>query len=440
MDSIPLSIIALNPISLGMMTMLAVVLLLILLSAFVCAASNAFSTLMADDSDSDTEDNYDDDIVSPLFDNPKYLISTIRILEVFADSALIILFVVLLDSIFNIHSFLLRLVVFATIITLVIVIFCKLIPTYIALHNPQKTATTTAGLVRISQKIFFPLKKLFAGPLSLADQKLSTHKHQANISIDDLSQALELTSENITEDTDILKGIVTLGNTDVASIMTQRPDITAIELKTSFDKVISEIARSEYSRIPVYNNTIDNIRGILYAKDLIPHIDKGSNFKWQALVRPPYYVPETKKTDDLLQEFQANKIHIAVVVDEFGGTSGIVTMEDVLEEVVGEISDEHDDDDRLYTIDSDGAYLFEGKIPLSDFFKTTDINPDDFSDYIEDVDTLAGLILELNGNFPESGDRIIHKQYTFEIKEIEGQRILKIKLTIGKNSPEPSDD
>lgn len=464
LDSIPLSIIELQPLSIGMAILFAVVLSLILLSAFVSAANSAFLHLISSDSEPlNSENQLSEDPeffdkqsamnrvpvaerrkelseISDLIKNPKYLISTILILEVVVDSALIIASVLFLDNILVIRPFVFKLFVCAAIITVTILLFCKVIPKNIALHNPIATAVSATGVIKTAQKILLPLNKVFAGPLSVIDKKLSSHKHSTNISIDDLSQALELTSDNIAEDTDILKGIVTLGSTTVASIMTPRLDMTAIEIRTPFDKVIAEIAQSEFSRIPVYNNSLDNIRGILYAKDLIPHIDKSANFKWQTLIRPPYFVPETKKTDDLLQEFQSYKIHIAVVVDEFGGTSGIVTMEDVLEQVVGEISDEHDEDNRLYTKDTDGSFIFEGKISLSDFFKIKDITPEDFDDYTENVDTLAGLILELKGNFPEVNELIKHRQYVFEVKEIEAQRILKVKLSVDNNKKALSDE
>ena len=268
---------------------------------------------------------------------------------------------------------------------------------------------------------------------SVVNKRLAKHKHGSNLSMDELSQALELTSDAIQEDTDILKGIVNFGNITAAGVMTSRLDMVTLDVTTPFDKVIDCIVEHEYSRIPVLQGSIDNIRGVLYAKDLIPHINKGPYFKWQTLIRQPYFVPETMKLDDLLQEFQKNKIHIAVVVDEFGGTSGMVTMEDVLEEVVGEISDEYDVDNSLYTKQNDGSYVFEAKIMLTDFFKATDIDSEDFEDITEEVDTLAGLILELKGDFPEQNEVITYKNYEFKIVAINARRILKVKFNTMRN-------
>ena len=254
--------------------------------------------------------------------------------------------------------------------------------------------------------------------------------------MDELSQALELTSDTIQEDTDILKGIVNFGNLTAAGVMTSRLDMVTLDSTAQFDKVIDCIVEHEYSRIPILQGSIDNIRGVLYAKDLIPHLNKGPFFKWQTLIRQPYFVPETMKLDDLLQEFQKNKIHIAIVVDEFGGTSGMVTLEDVLEEIVGEISDEYDVDNSLYTKQNDGSYVFEAKIMLTDFFRATDIDSEDFEDITEEVDTLAGLILELKGDFPKLNEEITYKNYKFKIVAMNARRILKVKFNIILNSRE----
>ena len=291
-----------------------------------------------------------------------------------------------------------------------------------------------AGILKSLRSILKPFVWILVSSTSVVNKRLAKHKHSNNLSMDELSQALELTSDAIQEDTDILKGIVSFGNLTAASVMTSRLDMVTLDSTAQFDKVIDCIVEHEYSRIPILQGSIDNIRGVLYAKDLIPHLNKGPFFKWQTLIRQPYFVPETMKLDDLLQEFQKNKIHIAVVVDEFGGTSGMVTLEDVLEEIVGEISDEYDVDNSLYTKQNDGSYVFEAKIMLTDFFRATDIESEDFEDITEDVDTLAGLILELKGDFPKLNEEITYKNYKFKIVAMNARRILKVKLNIIHNS------
>ncbi len=246
----------------------------------------------------------------------------------------------------------------------------------------------------------------------------------------DSQPADEELRNDISANNDIIKGINAFNNLTAASIMTSRLDIVTLDITTPFDKVIELISTQEYSRIPVLQGDYDNVRGILYAKDLIPHLGKAANFRWQTLIRQPYFVPENIKINNLFVEFQKNKIHIAVVADEFGGTSGIVTMEDILEEVVGEISDEHDDEERLYHKISENHYIFEGKMPLSDFIKLDCVDADDFQDELEDVESLAGMILELKQDFPLRNEIINYKKYRFTIKEIDARRILKIEMSI----------
>ena len=228
----------------------------------------------------------------------------------------------------------------------------------------------------------------------------------------------------------MLEGIVRFGDETAKEIMTSRQDVVDLDFKVSFPEVIKCIVENNYSRIPVYQDNSDNIRGILYIKDLLPHLNKGDNFRWQSLIRPPYFVPETKKIDDLLREFQENKVHIAIVVDEFGGTSGIVTLEDILEEIVGEINDEYDEDEKSYVRINSNTFVFEGKTLLSDFYKILKLDDTIFEDVEGDADTLAGLLLELKGDFPKLHEKIDFKHFTFEIVEIEERRIAKVKVVV----------
>ncbi len=256
-----------------------------------------------------------------------------------------------------------------------------------------------------------------------ADKKLPV-----DLSVEDLSKALQLNTEDISEEKEMLKGIISLYNKTAIEIMTARLDIADIDIRSNFKQVLEYVVNVGYSRIPVYLKSQDNIKGILYIKDLLPHIDKPDTFRWQSLIRPAFFVPETKKIDDLLEEFRTNKIHMAIVVDEFGGTSGIVTLEDILEEIVGEINDEYDDEEPVCEEISAGIFMLEAKISLSDFFKLTGIDPKAFEKQTEEVDTLAGLILELKGDFPEQNEIIKFNSYRFEICDISERRIQKVKF------------
>ncbi len=253
-----------------------------------------------------------------------------------------------------------------------------------------------------------------------------------NISIAELSDALELTQHDISEDKKILKGIVKFTNIDVKEIMKSRVDVVSVDIKTKLKDLMSIINNSGYSRIPVYENTFDNIKGILYIKDLLPYIHKTGFFKWQSLIRPPYYIPESKKINDLLKEFQINKIHMAIVIDEYGGSSGIVTLEDILEEIVGEITDEYDFEENIYTKIDENQYIVEGKILLNDFYKILNISEDVFNDIRGDADTLAGLLLEIRGELPGKEEKISYKNFVFKVISVDKRRIIKIHVTVNE--------
>ena len=251
------------------------------------------------------------------------------------------------------------------------------------------------------------------------------------LSVDDLEQALELTDKNdIKDEQSMLKGIIRFGDETAKEVMTSRQNIVDLDIRSSYPEVLKCIEENNYSRIPVYRDNTDNIRGVLYIKDLLPHLTKSSNFRWQSLIRPPYFVPETKKIDDPLRDFQDNKVHIAIVVDEFGGTSGIVTLEDILEEIVGEINDEYDEEEKFYSKLNYNTFVFEGKTLLSDFCKISNVDDEEFEEVEGDADSLAGLLLEIKGDFPSMHEKIDYKNYTFEVMQIEERRISKIKVTV----------
>lgn len=255
-------------------------------------------------------------------------------------------------------------------------------------------------------------------------------RRNRTISVSELSQALDLTNkEELSEENTILEGIVRFGAETAKEVMTARIDVVDVDIKASFNEVMQCVVENAYSRMPVYSGNRDNIKGILYIKDLIPHINKGENFRWQSLIRPAYFVPETKMIDDLLRDFQTNKIHIAIVVDEYGGTSGIITMEDIIEEIVGEIHDEYDDEEKTYVVLNDHTWIFEGKTQLTDFYRTVDMDEDEFEEVSGDADTIAGLLLEIKGEFPVRHEKLIYKNYEFEVLEMDKRRILKVKFS-----------
>ena len=301
---------------------------------------------------------------------------------------------------------------------------------------PLKFCRRAVGGILILRKLFWPLETVLIKSGVIAEKAVPKENHQ--LSVDDLEQALELTNkEDIKDEQSMLQGIIRFGDETAKEIMTPRQDIGDIDIRSSYPEVLRFIVDNNYSRIPVYQDNEDDIRGVLYIKDLLPYLGKPDNFRWQSLIRPPYFVPETKKIDDLLREFQENKVHIAIVVDEFGGTSGLVTLEDILEEIVGEINDEYDEEEKNYTRVNSNTYIFEGKTLLSDFCKILGIDDDEFVDVEGDADSLAGLLLELKGDFLSLHEKISYKQYTFEVMAVEERRISRVKVII--NQPKKND-
>ena len=283
----------------------------------------------------------------------------------------------------------------------------------------------------VVQKIFYPLSSMLMLSKAFTDKLVSYETE--SLTVDDLEKAMELTNKkDIAEESQMLQGIIRFGGEMAREIMTPRVDIVDLDMDTSFQDVIKCIVENNYSRIPVYKGSPDNIQGVLYIKDLLPHLQK-TTFRWQSLIRPPYFVPETKMIDDLLRDFQQNKVHIAIVVDEFGGTSGIVTMEDIIEEIVGEIDDEYDDDEKTYQRLNQNTYVFQAKTLLADFYRIMGLDDDFFDEVGGDADTLAGLLLELKGEFPALRERLVYRNFTFEVMEMDERRIVSIKVIQGKS-------
>jgi gliding motility-associated protein GldE len=305
-------------------------------------------------------------------------------------------------------------------------------PKVYATSQNVKFARFMANPILLALRFFYPLSSLLVSSTNLIDKRISRKAY--NVSISELSDAIELTSGEDTpeEEKKILQGIVKFGDIEVKEIMRSRVDVTAVELETGFRELLKLIIDAGYSRIPVYEDSFDKIRGILYIKDLLPHLDKKDDFDWKDLLRDAFFIPENKKINDLLQEFQEKKIHMAIVVDEFGGTSGIVTLEDIIEEIVGEISDEHDEPvkDFEYSKLDEFNYIFEGKTSLNDFYKILNLDDTLFDDVRGDADSLAGLLLELIQKMPEKEEKISYGQFTFTVKAVDKRRIKRVKVTL----------
>lgn len=315
------------------------------------------------------------------------------------------------------------------VISLLLLVFGEILPKIYATHHALSLAQFMAPMLAFLNTLFKPLALLLTSSTSWVNRRMGYRRK--SISMHDLSHALELTSTSMADERNMLEGIVNFTNIDVRDIMKPRMDIMAVDISLTFPELLTYIIECGYSRIPVFLETLDNVKGILYIKDLLPHLHKNYSLKWQTLIRPQYYVPETKKISDLLKEFQSNKIHMAIVIDEYGGTSGLVTLEDILEEIIGEIIDESDEaDERKFIKIDDHNYIFEGKISLNDFNKITNTDESVLEDLKGEADTLAGLILELRGEIPIKGEIIHCKNFLFTIESIDKRRIKQIKVTV----------
>lgn len=323
----------------------------------------------------------------------------------------------------------LQFLVITVLLTFLLLLFGEIIPKVYCGQHSLAVCRSFVRAIMVLRKFFHPLASILIRSGMLAEKVVQTENHV--LSVDDLEQALGLTDKTeLKDEQNMLEGIVRFGDETAKEIMTCRQDVVDLDFRSNFAEVLRSIVENNYSRIPVYQGSIDNVRGVLYIKDLLPHLSKPATFRWQSLIRPPYFVPETKKIDDLLREFQSNKVHIAIVVDEFGGTSGIVTLEDILEEIVGEINDEYDEEEKNFVRVNANTYVFEGKILLSDFYKVLNLDSEIFHDIEGDADTLAGLMLELKGDFPTVHEKLNYKNFTFEIMELDERRILKVKVIV----------
>ena len=405
--------------------------LLLYASGFVSASEIAFFSLSPVDLSEIEEGKHTSDRrISALLNDSERLLATILISNNFVNVTIIMLCNYFFASTIHFgNSVILEFLLITVVLTFLLLLFGEIMPKIYSAQNTLKFCRKAAPAISFLKKFFSPLSALLVRSSFLVNRCVA--KKNYNISVDELSQALELTDKSeISEESNILEGIIRFGEETAKEVMTSRLDMVDLEINTPYAEVLKCIVDNAYSRIPVYAESRDNIKGILYIKDLLPHLNKMDNFRWQTLIRPAYFVPETKMIDDLLRDFQANKIHIAIVVDEFGGTSGIVTMEDIIEEIVGEINDEYDDEERTYVKLNDRTYIFEAKTLLSDFYKIMKIDSNIFERVEGDADTLAGLLLEIKGEFPVLHEHLDYENYHFEVLEMNTRRILKVKVIV----------
>lgn len=409
---------------------IAIFVLIVLLacSALISGSEVAFFAISPKDKkiiEQDTS-SASNNAVRRLLANPARLLATVLITNNFVNIGIVVLSKYISDNLFDFGGAkVLRLLVEVIAITFLILLFGEIIPKVYANKKPVQFATLMALTISGLEKLFRPLSSVLIHSSSLITKKI---KKEGSVSLDELSQAIEIASEDIDEERDMLEGIVRFANINAEEVMRSRMDVVAVEINTSFTKLKSIIIDSGFSRIPVYVKTFDDIRGVLYVKDLLPHLDKPATFRWQTLIRQPYFVPESKKINDLLQDFQRKRMHMAIVIDEYGGSSGIITLEDVLEEIVGEISDENDEVEKWYKELEVGSYIFEGKTPIEEFESIMELGEGYLLDEGMEADSLAGLLLEIKGGFPEKNERIHYKGFTFIPTAFGERRIKQIKV------------
>ena len=437
MDFIPLVIdigtivseVCLNEPDFGTIVSGVLACLLLLLSGFASGSEIAFFSLTPNDLSKLSDEDETDRKILDLREDSERTLATILITNNLVNVTIIMLCNYFIAQVIDFgNAYWLQFLFVTVLLTFLLLLFGEIMPKVYCGQNALSFCRRAVGGIMFFRRLFYPLESLLLRTGILTEKLF--HRENHVLSVNDLEQALELTNKDqIQDEKRLLEGIVRFGDETAKEIMTSRQDVVDLDFRSNFSEVLQCIVENNYSRIPVYQDNIDNIRGVLYIKDLLPHLSKPNTFRWQSLIRPPYFVPETKKIDDLLRDFQENKVHIAVVVDEFGGTSGIVTMEDILEEIVGEINDEYDEEEKSFVRINDHTFIFEGKTLLSDFCKDLKLDSYPFDDIEGEADTIAGLLLEIKGDFPTLHEKIHYSPFTFEVLKMEEHRISKVKVT-----------
>lgn len=407
--------------------------LLLVLSAFVSGSEIAFFSLSPEETDQlDADRRPADERILSWQEHSERLLATILIANNLVNVAIVMLLGYAADRMVDFGGIVwLEFLSLTVVLTFLLLLFGEIMPKVWCVQHALSFVRGGSGVLAFLETLFWPLSSLLIRSKMFTDRFV---RHQVDaLTVDDLEKAMQLTdTKDIAEESKMLKSIIRFGGEMCKEVMTPRVDMVDIDIRTPFPKVLECIVENNYSRIPVFQGSEDNIKGILYIKDLLPHLTKPASFRWQTLIRAPYFVPETKMIDDLLRDFQEHKVHMAIVVDEFGGTSGLVTMEDIIEEIVGEIHDETDEEEKSYQRLNKNTWVFDGRTQLIDFSKVMQLEEDFFEEVEGDADTLAGLILELKGDFPELHERLTYRQFTFEVTEMDERRIVSVKVIRGK--------
>ena len=424
----PQPLVTFNTPTLGSIIAIIVAVFGLFLSAFNSGSEIAYFSLRPDDID-DIEDTHRRERVKELLAKPEKLLATILVGNNLVNIMIAIVLNFAMNQIFEFHSTVLNFIVQTIILTFLILLFGEVIPKLYATNFNLKFAAMASAPLKAAVKIFSPLTALLVRSTSLVNKVVSSQTEE--LSVDDLTRALEVSEVKNPDEKELLEGILSFGDKTVSDIMRPRVDVVDIDQDDDFDEVVRKVIETGYSRMPVYEETPDNIKGILYAKDLLPYIGNRDNtFKWQTLMRPAYFVPETRMLDDLLEDFRRKKMHMAIIVDEYGCTQGIATLEDVLEEIVGEINDEYDTEEKFYNRISKDTWIFDGKTLLSDFARTLDIDEEELGEHAEEAETIAGFLLDLKGDFLKEKEVVNYERFTFTVVKVIKHRIAKIKITV----------
>ena len=412
---------------------LVIALMALFVSAFISGSEIACFSLTQSQLEELEESPKGRNIVK-MMSQPEKLLATILITNNLVNVTIVVLCNFALGPIFNTMSPVWSFILQTVLLTFLILLFGEILPKLYANNNQVRWATFASGGLMAFMKIFSPLSRLLVSSTKVVNRVVA--KQPQSITPEDLSQALEITDVAAGDEKDMLEGILKFGDTTASEVMTPRIRVTDIDYEAGFDEVVKIVIESGYSRLPVYENSLDTIKGILYARDLLPYIGKKTDgFKWQTLLREPYYVPESRMIDDLLEDFRQKKIHLAIVVDEFGGTQGIVTLEDVLEEIVGDINDEYDEEEQTYKRLRDNTFIFEGQTLLTDFFRITELNSEDYEDVTEDAETLAGMLLAIKGDFPKDKEPLVYGRCRFLVLDVTDHRIVSVRVKVMPENP-----
>ncbi len=417
----------------GSVIAIVTALLLLILSGFVSASETSFFSLSPEELKRISQDeSFRGRKADSLLSDSERLLATILTANNLVNVAIILLLDLAFSQMMSFGAEWVEFLVLTVILTFVLLLFGEIIPKLYSAHNSLSFSLRAAPLLAVLTVLLRPVSSMLMRSKVLSDHVQS--KKNFNISVDQLEHALELTdSDDIQDEHQLLEGVIRFGDETVVDIMTSRIDMIMLDIRAGYGDVMKCIKENFYSRVPVYSGTSDNIKGILYIKDLLPYLEKGDGFRWQSLIRPAFFVPETRKIDDLLHDFQTGRVHMAIVVDEFGGTSGLVTLEDVIEEILGEINDEFDDDSVSYRKTGPDTYVFEGKTLLSDFFRIVDLDEDDYAQVVGEADTLAGFLLELKGDFPKKDEELVCKDLILKVMEKKERRLSGIRVTVRRH-------